>query len=145
MPTRVIPHKPVLVPVQGVRGAKLSIRIRKTPLTHWGDVLHDHDLAEAIVDRALEKGRLIVVDGLSYRTRHPELDKGSEGKKDVARVSGKQRPLFLELTEEDGENRNGWVQDECHINWFIDLPEPPIRGARRKDSVFDTRVRPVPG
>ena len=33
-------------------------------------VLHDHDLAEAIVDRVLEKGRLIVVDGPSYRIRH---------------------------------------------------------------------------
>ncbi len=61
----------------------------KSPLTNWGEVLHDHDLAEAIVDRVLEKGRLIVVDGPSYRTRHLELDKGSEGKKDVARVSGK--------------------------------------------------------
>jgi DNA replication protein DnaC len=52
-------------------------------------MVHDHDLAEPIVDRVLEKGRLIVVNGPSYRTRHLELDKASECKKDVARVSGK--------------------------------------------------------
>lgn len=42
----------------------------KSPLTNWGGVLHDHDLAEAIVDRILERGRLLVLDGPSYRTRH---------------------------------------------------------------------------
>ena len=41
----------------------------KPPLTTWGDVLHDHDLAEAIVDRVLERGRLLLLDGPSYRTR----------------------------------------------------------------------------
>jgi len=74
-----------------LRRRPILFTTNKSPLTTWGEVLHDHDLAEAIVDRVLEKGRLIVVDGPSYRTRHLELDKGSEGKKDVARVSGKQR------------------------------------------------------
>src|SRR5208337_2112981 len=64
----------------------------KSPLTSWGEVLHDHDLAEAIVDRVLEKGRLIVVDGPSYRTRHLELDKASEVRKDAVRISGKRTP-----------------------------------------------------
>jgi DNA replication protein DnaC len=54
----------------------------KSPLTAWGDVLHDHDLAEAIVDRVLEKGRLIIMDGPSYRTRHMELDRPVEKRKD---------------------------------------------------------------
>jgi DNA replication protein DnaC len=75
-----------------LRRRPILFTTNKSPLTSWGDVLHDHDLAEAIVDRVLEKGRLIVVDGPSYRTRHLELDKGSEDNKDVARVSGKQRP-----------------------------------------------------
>jgi DNA replication protein DnaC len=75
-----------------LRRRPILFTTNKSPLTTWGEVLHDHDLAEAIVDRVLEKGRLIVVDGPSYRTRHLELDKGLEGKKDVARVSGKQRP-----------------------------------------------------
>jgi len=47
----------------------------KSPLAEWGAVLHDADLAEAIVDRTLERGRLLVLDGPSYRTRHlPALD-----------------------------------------------------------------------
>jgi DNA replication protein DnaC len=64
----------------------------KSPLTSWGEVLHDHDLAEAIVDRVLEKGRLIVVDGPSYRTRHLQLDSAKEAGKDTARISGKRTP-----------------------------------------------------
>jgi DNA replication protein DnaC len=72
-----------------LRRRPIIFTTNKSPLTTWGEVLHDQDLAEAIVDRVLEKGRLIVVDGPSYRTRHLELDKGSEGKKDMGRVSGK--------------------------------------------------------
>jgi DNA replication protein DnaC len=40
------------------------------PLAAWGQVLHDPDLAEAILDRALERGRHIELRGPSYRTRH---------------------------------------------------------------------------
>ena len=40
------------------------------PLDQWGKVLHDPDLAEAILDRILERGRLIELGGRSYRTRH---------------------------------------------------------------------------
>lgn len=40
------------------------------PLDHWGEVLHDPDLADAILDRILERGRLIELRGRSYRTRH---------------------------------------------------------------------------
>ena len=40
------------------------------PLDQWGRVLHDPDLAEAILDRILERGRLIELRGRSYRTRH---------------------------------------------------------------------------
>ncbi len=40
------------------------------PLGHWGHVLHDADLAEAITDRVLERGRFIQLRGPSYRTRH---------------------------------------------------------------------------
>ena len=51
------------------------------PLSQWGRVLHDDDLAEAVTDRVLERGRLIQLRGPSYRTRH------------------------LKGTEQDGENR----------------------------------------
>jgi len=40
------------------------------PTVQWGDVLHDHQLAEAILDRVLERGVLIEMRGRSYRTRH---------------------------------------------------------------------------
>lgn len=40
------------------------------PLTQWGQVLHDPDLAEAITDRVLERGRFLQLRGPSYRTRH---------------------------------------------------------------------------
>ena len=36
-------------------------------LTAWGDVLHDPDLAETIIDRVLERGRIITLDGPSMR------------------------------------------------------------------------------
>jgi len=72
-----------------LRRRPIIFTTNKSPLTNWGEVLHDHDLAEAIVDRVLEKGRLIVVDGPSYRTRHLELDKASEVRKDAVRISGK--------------------------------------------------------
>jgi DNA replication protein DnaC len=40
------------------------------PVEDWGRVLHDPDLAEAILDRVLERGRVLQFKGPSYRTRH---------------------------------------------------------------------------
>ena len=40
------------------------------PLSQWGSVLHDPQLAEAIIDRLLERGTHIELNGRSYRTRH---------------------------------------------------------------------------
>jgi DNA replication protein DnaC len=40
------------------------------PLAALGDVLHDGDLAEAILDRLLERGAHFAMRGRSYRTRH---------------------------------------------------------------------------
>jgi hypothetical protein len=76
----------------------------KSPLAEWGTVLHDHDLAEAIVDRTLERGRLLVLDGPSYRTRHlPALDLSDSKSNDghatkPDRISGKNRTKFPEPT-----------------------------------------------
>ena len=44
-------------------------------LTAWGRVLHDGDLAQAILDRVLERGRHLELRGSSYRTRHLTLDR----------------------------------------------------------------------
>ena len=41
-------------------------------LVDWGAVLHDRDLAAAIIDRVLERGRIIPLEGPSMRTRHLE-------------------------------------------------------------------------
>jgi DNA replication protein DnaC len=44
-------------------------------LRQWGDVLHDPQLAEALLDRILERGQHIALGGKSWRTRaHPETD-----------------------------------------------------------------------
>ncbi len=51
------------------------------PLSQWGRVLHDADLAEAITDRVLERGRFIQLRGPSFRTRHL---KGPEKEGDTA-------------------------------------------------------------
>lgn len=68
----------------------------------WGRVLHDEDLAHALVDRVLERGRLFKLDGPSIRTRHLQLDEaikaGSDQDDDLARISGTQWPEFPEPT-----------------------------------------------
>ena len=72
------------------------------PLTAWGAVLHDDDLAQAIVDRVLERGRLLPLDGPSMRTRHLGLDDpmATEAPSPhLARLSGKPTPEFLEPTD----------------------------------------------
>jgi DNA replication protein DnaC len=69
------------------------------PLAAWGLVLHDPDLAEAILDRVLERGRLVELRGASYRTRHlkrANADRSTPG--EVARISGNHWPDFPEPT-----------------------------------------------
>jgi len=68
------------------------------PLAAWGLVLHDPDLAEAILDRVLERGRLIEMRGPSYRTRHLKAVDHRNSPPEVARISGIQRPDFPEPT-----------------------------------------------
>ena len=67
----------------------------------WGPELHDDDLADAIVDRILERGRLLRLDGPSVRTKHLTDDELRCDDQDVAgvrRVSGKQSAEFPEPT-----------------------------------------------
>ena len=70
------------------------------PLKAWGAVLHDEDLAHAIVDRILERGRVLHLDGPSMRTKHLGLDDlSTEGvSPQVAGISGILRPEFPEPT-----------------------------------------------
>jgi DNA replication protein DnaC len=51
-------------------------------LRDWGEVLHDRDLAEVILDRVLERGEHIMLGGRSWRTQH--LDPETLGLEAVA-------------------------------------------------------------
>ena len=80
------------------------------PLSAWGRVLHDDDLAQAILDRVLERGRLLTLDGPSMRTKHLGLDDPTspEALTPLIRISGSHRPEFPEPTtlEADLRQRN---------------------------------------
>jgi len=84
------------------RRTRAMIFTTNKSLTAWGRVLHDEDLAQAILDRVLERGRLLRLDGPSIRTRHVNLDEalneGSDQDDDLARISGIHRPEFPEPT-----------------------------------------------
>ncbi len=71
------------------------------PLAAWGAVLHDPDLAEAIIDRILERGRILDLRGSSYRTRHLTRASTQPGSppQEVAQIAGNPRPKYLEPTD----------------------------------------------
>ncbi len=54
------------------------------PLAALGQVLHDGDLAEAILDRVLERGTHFVLRGSSYRTRHLKTQENATTKTGAA-------------------------------------------------------------
>src|SRR6516162_9891047 len=68
------------------------------PLSEWGKVLHDEDLAAAILDRVLERGRFVPLDGPSGRTRHLNLGEVSPFKAERLRISGINGSEFPEPT-----------------------------------------------
>ena len=76
-------------------------------LKAWGAVLHDEDLAHAIVDRILERGRILHLDGPSLRTRHLGLDDfATEAvSTQTGRISGIGRAEFPEPTGENQATR----------------------------------------
>lgn len=82
------------------RRARSMIFTTNKALPAWGGVLHDEDLASAIVDRVLERGRLLTLDGPSLRTRHLGLDDHTAmaPSNNMARLSGIQTPNFPEPT-----------------------------------------------
>src|SRR3989442_13717552 len=85
------------------RKKRAMIFTTNKPLNQWGRVLHDEDLAHAIVDRVIERSRFLTLDGPSMRTRHLGIDDPtSEGSHTVvnqpARISGIQAPEFPEPT-----------------------------------------------
>ena len=101
------------------RKKRAMIFTTNKPLAEWGRVLHDEDLAHAIVDRILERGRMLTLDGPSMRTRHLGLDdptanpastQAASVSGEGARISGIQRPEFPEPTgnsQDCGRSRRG--------------------------------------
>lgn len=83
-----------------IRQRSMIFTTNKHP-KRWGKVLHDDDLADAIVDRILERGRLLRLDGPSIRTKHlpaDELLDEEYTQQEPAKVSGMDRPEFPERT-----------------------------------------------
>lgn len=80
----------VLFHVVNVRHLKKRPMIFTTnkPLSEWGKVLHDEDMAAAILDRVLERGRFIHLDGPSGRTRHLNLEDSLLPTTERLRISG---------------------------------------------------------
>ncbi len=111
-----------------IRGRSMIFTTNKHP-KRWGGVLHDDDLADAIVDRILERGRLLRLDGPSVRTKHlppDELGGDDYTQQEPARVSGMERPEFPERTT---------LARGCTI-------EPGARRGHRDRMRCDARGRP---
>ena len=86
-----------------IRRRSMIFTTNKHP-KNWGHVLHDNDLAEAIVDRILERGRLLRLDGPSARTKHlpgDELAGNDLENSNGRRVSGTDAAEFPEPTRAD--------------------------------------------
>lgn len=94
-----------VVDARHTRRRAMVFTTNKAPKT-WGSVLHDDDLAEAIVDRILDRGRVLKLDGPSIRSRHvPEHElQDDDG---PVRVSGKHRSDFPEPTTDTFDDPRG--------------------------------------
>ena len=73
------------------------------PMNDWGKVLHDEDMAAAILDRVLERGRFIHLDGPSGRTRHLNLEETLPDTGKRLRISGIGGSEFPEPTNPTGK------------------------------------------
>ncbi len=106
------------------------------PLNEWGKVLHDEDMAAAILDRVLERGRFIHLDGPSGRTRHLNLEEILPAGTDRARISGINVPEFPEPTSISCfipalPRTKTWIPQKLHVKyglfrfeWRIGSPAP---------------------
>jgi len=103
------------------------------PLNEWGKVLHDEDMAAAILDRVLERGRFIHLDGPSGRTRHLNPEETLPENTKRLRISGIGGSEFSEPTSLDSslcptvlpdiktEYWNHIVNEDFMLHFFTDL------------------------
>lgn len=118
-------------------------------LRSWGRVLHDEDLAQAIIDRVLERGRLLELDGPSVRTRHLplDLDASQAAQDEPARVSGMAPAKF----PEPAPDRRAWMIEHHASVQFLSTSSAtssawntrasPNRKPMRSDSVDPSSLR----
>jgi DNA replication protein DnaC len=104
-------------------------------LSAWGRVLHDQDLADTIVDRILERGRLLTLDGPSMRTRHIDLDERSDPEAHTS-SSGAVDAQAAAATEPRGAGGASPAQSNPNLAIFSgiakpDFPEPTTLSARQ--------------
>jgi DNA replication protein DnaC len=92
------------------------------PLSEWGKVLHDEDLAAAILDRVLERGRFVPLDGPSGRTRHLNLEEASLSKAERLRISGINGSEFPEPTFR-GRGKVSRLDSTRNVNGSMRMPE----------------------
>jgi hypothetical protein len=89
-------------------------------------VLHDDDLAEVLVDRVLERGRLLKLDGPSIRTKHladdPTLNDDQDNSERL-RISGTNGSQFPEPTREN-------------LKYFLKLSPEERQALREKYQAF---------
>jgi DNA replication protein DnaC/catechol 2,3-dioxygenase-like lactoylglutathione lyase family enzyme len=106
-------------------------------LKAWGRVLHDEDLGQAIIDRVLERGRLIRLDGPSIRTLHLKLDEPlkdeSDQEDEVARISGIKWPEFPEPTVADVQASAEFYRDSLGFSIDFLHGDPPFYGSVSRD------------
>jgi hypothetical protein len=90
-------------------------------LKAWGRVLHDDDLAQAITDRVLERGRLLRLDGPSVRMLHVNLDDAmkeeSDQEADLFRISGTHSNC-IGRTAAHCDCRFANVRSSCSSTWI---------------------------
>ena len=107
------------------RKKRTMIFTTNKPLTGWGRVLHDDDLAHAIVDRILERGRVLTLDGPSMRTRHLGLDdptahpastQSASLSGEGARILRKSSDLSTDV-ERDDSGRSGFDEERIHTEF----------------------------
>lgn len=112
----------VLFQVVNARHLKKRSTIFTTnkPLGSWGRVLHDADLAEAIIDRVLERGRLITLNGPSFRTRHMAHE--------LRGARSSHTSLLTEVGNDDSDLPPGVVDHGARISALLTFPAPSSGG-----------------
>jgi hypothetical protein len=115
-----------------IRRPSMIFTTNKNP-SRWRTVLHDDGLAEVIVDRVLERGRLLKLDGPSIRTKHLADDPTSNDDQDNnerLRISGTNGSKFPEPTPSERNRARSATISKVRV----DVDAAPVRCARAKNA-----------